>query len=48
MNVVLDRQKVMTAEEVRRGLGDAFEILVAGQDIVIERRICDVYRQREQ
>ena len=30
--------KVMTAEEVRRGLGDVFDEIVTGQDVVIERR----------
>jgi prevent-host-death family protein len=38
MGAVLDRQKVMSAEELRRGLGDAFDVVGTGQDVVIERR----------
>jgi len=38
MGVILDRQKVITAEELRRGLGEAFDVVVSGQDLVIERR----------
>lgn len=38
MRVVLDRPKVITAEELRRGLGEAFEVVSSGQDLVIERR----------
>ena len=38
MNTINDQPKVMTAEELRRGLGDAFEAIGEGQDIVIERR----------
>jgi prevent-host-death family protein len=38
MGVVLDQPKVITAEQLRRGLGDVFDTVVTGQDIVIERR----------
>jgi prevent-host-death family protein len=38
MSTVMVQPKVMTAEEVRRGLGDVFDAVVAGQDVVIERR----------
>jgi prevent-host-death family protein len=38
MSVAIAQPKVMKAEEVRRGLGEVFDEVVAGQDIVIERR----------
>ncbi|MCC6455786.1 MAG: type II toxin-antitoxin system Phd/YefM family antitoxin [Caldilineaceae bacterium] len=38
MSTIMAQPKVMTAEEVRRGLGDVFDVVVAGQDVVIERR----------
>jgi len=38
MSTVPDRSKVMTAEELRRGLGDVFDVVRTGQDVVIERR----------
>ena len=38
MSVTMTQPKVMTAEEVRRGLGDVFDVVLTGQDVVIERR----------
>ena len=38
MNAVPDRPRVITAEELRRGLGDVFDVVKSGQDVVIERR----------
>ncbi len=38
MRGIMAQPKVMTAEEVRRGLGDVFDVVVSGQDVVIERR----------
>ncbi len=38
MSVALEQLKVMTAEELRRGLGDAFDVVRTGQDVLIERR----------
>lgn len=38
MSSSTDQPIVMTAEELRRGLGDAFEMVGTGQDVVIERR----------
>lgn len=38
MSAVAEQPKVMTAEEVRRGLGDVFDTVITGQDVVIERR----------
>ena len=38
MNEELDQPKVVTAEELRRGLGDVFDVIMTGQDVVIQRR----------
>lgn len=38
MDAMPVRSKVMSAEELRRGLGDVFEVVGSGQDVIIERR----------
>jgi prevent-host-death family protein len=38
MSTEMAQPKVMSADEVRRGLGEVFDEVLRGQDVVIERR----------